>query len=73
MAMRRYIVHCADGDVPRTRWVEGVTVEDAALAFLLDWEPDGRQEVIGLIVCHAASGEEQNVSIRPRPREAVHA
>lgn len=28
MPLRRYIVHCADGETPRARWVEGVTVED---------------------------------------------
>lgn len=74
MPLRRYIVHCADADSPRTRWVEGVTVEDAALAFLSEWNPAAPHEVVGLIVCHAANGEEHSVSVdRRRYDHPIHA
>jgi hypothetical protein len=73
MAMRRYIVHCPDADSPRTRWVEGTTVEDAALAFLLDWNPDGPSDAVGLIVCNAVTGEEHGVRVRRPAEDGAHA
>ncbi|MES2032988.1 MAG: DUF5961 family protein [Pseudomonadota bacterium] len=63
MRMRRYIVHCLDGDTPRTRWVEGVTVEDAALAYLADWEPERRHDAARLIVCNAVTGDETELTV----------
>ncbi len=63
MRMRRYIVHCLDGDTPRTRWVEGVTVEDAALAFLSDWAPERPNDAARLIVCNAVTGDETQLTV----------
>lgn len=73
MPLRRYIVHCADGDATRTRWVEGVTLEDAALAFLSEWWPDAPNEVVGLIICNASGGDEHCVSVSPGLAASLHA
>jgi len=64
MRLHRYIVHCLDGDTPRTRWVEGVTVEDAALAFLAEWAPPERPHDVGqLLVCDAVTGDETQLTV----------
>lgn len=67
MRLRRYIVHCLDGDTPRTRWVEGASVEEAALTFLSDWAPERPHDVASLIVCNAVTGDEHEVRIAAAP------